>query len=320
MSYQIRSSCIDNIEVVELQSALAIATIAVQVGNTLISFKNQQQETIYFPYTLAAYQENNKLAGNPFMHPWANRLQTDSISIKDAVHHFPSVAKHLLYRDGNQLALHGLLLKSNQWKTVELKQTENSCYHIAELSFHQADLLSVFPFKHTIQIRHELTDNILTITTTIHNESDKSMPISFGYHPYFMLPPSHRNTASLTIPYKDILLVDDTMIPTGETIPKQQLFPFEDNRLVLDTHSLDHGFVNPTDSSDKSRCFKFDKIEIGMDANYPVAQIYAPYHSEKPYVCIEPMTAVTNALNTDTANLLPSNETCVASFYIKIDS
>ncbi|MBK7506448.1 MAG: hypothetical protein IPI52_15770 [Bacteroidetes bacterium] len=53
--------------------------IAVNIGNTICSILKKNKEYLYFPYELKAYKNISQLAGIPFMHPWANRLEGDFI-------------------------------------------------------------------------------------------------------------------------------------------------------------------------------------------------------------------------------------------------
>jgi galactose mutarotase-like enzyme len=308
----------DGFEIIKLKNERIAAKIAVNIGNTLVSLMQNEEERIYFPYTLKDYQKNKKLAGNPFMHPWANRLQYDAIKIENQLHAFPSTASYLLYRDGNDLPLHGLLLKSNKWKTITITNTENSCYHIAEFIFDDDEFLSIFPFKHTIQIKHELIKNSLVISTTIINQDEKIMPVSFGFHPYFLIEMEKRELTSLTIPAAKAIEVNDKMIPTGNYFTKENKWNFIDNSIFLKNISFDEGFQDLYYNEENVSVFKLNDIEILMDTHFPVAQIYAPKEPEKPYVCIEPMTAITNALNTNNCTTLNKNQTFSATFSIVI--
>ena len=135
MQHHIQKYLEDTTEIIELKNDSIIAKIAVNIGNTLFSLKQNETEKLYFPFSFDEYKTNTKLAGNPLMHPWANRLEADYIQVENQTYQFPENQKHLLYRDGNNLPLHGLLLKSDQWKTIELYEDMETCFHIAELIF-----------------------------------------------------------------------------------------------------------------------------------------------------------------------------------------
>jgi galactose mutarotase-like enzyme len=312
MSHQIKKYFEDNTEIVELKNETLVAKIAVNIGNTLYSLQKEKEEKLYFPFTFDEYKTNAKLAGNPFMHPWANRLEHEAIILQDESYLFPENKKHLLYRDGNNLPLHGLLLKSDQWKTIEIYETANKCTHVAEFVFDNEDLLSIFPFKHSIQIKHTLQENELTIETTVINNDEMQMPISFGFHPYFL---KTKNNYQLKIPTDDVVEVNNIMIPTGNTFNKSKKWDFNNDEISLNENAFDDGFQQ-LKFENHVATFELNEIKILFDKYYPFAQIYAPKHDAKPYVCIEPMTAITNAMNTNSCQLIKQYESYTATFSI----
>ena len=312
MKHSATASYENNFEIIELKNDLISAKIAVNMGNTLFSLKQNKDEKMYFPFTFDEYKSNLKLAGNPFLHPWANRLEADSILVENHKHLFPEENKHLLYRDGNNLAMHGLLLKSENWKTIEIYEDEHQCFHLAEFVFDDETFLSIFPFKHTILMKHQLQNNKLSIETTVVNEDEKAMPISFGFHPYFL---KTNENLTLKIPTNDVIEVDEKMIPTGNIFDKNKKWNFINNEISLKENAFDDGFQNLQFEDNIAR-FSLDNIEVQFDKNYPFAQIYAPKHRAKPYVCIEPMTAATNSLNKNLCKIIAKNESFTANFSI----
>lgn len=300
-------------QIITLQNKDFTAQIAPDIGNTLYSLVYKNQERLYFPFTLDEYQSSSKLAGNPFMHPWANRLQANFITLQNRLHHFPAHVAANIYRDANQLPLHGLLLKSNKWKTTESTPLQ----HTAVYDFNSNDELSVFPYVHQLTMSHELiAKNEIKITTSILNLAAEEMPVSFGFHPYFILYEKRENTI-LTIPASNVIESDEKQIPNGNKSAKERLWNFNHDEIILAQHTFDHGFTDLKRKENGDAVFRLNDIEICFDKNYPYAQIYAPLHPEKPYVCIEPMTAATNALNTNSCPMLKPNENFVASFSIR---
>jgi galactose mutarotase-like enzyme len=81
MKHSVKQYHENNFEIIELKNENISARIAVNIGNTLFSLKDKN-EILYFPFTLEDYKTNTKLAGNPFMHPWANRLESECIHVR----------------------------------------------------------------------------------------------------------------------------------------------------------------------------------------------------------------------------------------------
>jgi aldose 1-epimerase len=313
MQHQVSIHHHNGIEISVLSNGRISAEIAVNIGNTLYSLKQADDELLYFPFSLETYKASSKLAGNPFMHPWANRLEGAYIQAEGQRYDFPDEHKPLLYRDGNNLPLHGLLLKSDQWKTVERYEEDGLCSHTAAFQFEQPDLLSVFPYRHSIQMKHQLKGNTLTVETTLFNNDEKAMPVSFGFHPYFIRKDVN---AALTIPAAHTIETNAVMIPTGNLISKEDRWKFSEDSINLAAVSFDDGFQDLKRNPEGQAVFKYEDINVEFGTGYEYAQIYAPASADKPYVCIEPMTAVTNALNSGTCPVLPSGERFTARFSI----
>src|SRR5580658_9778832 len=50
------------------------------------------------------------------------------------------------------------------------------------------ETLAVYPFNFELQVRFEISDSTLRVTTSVRNDGDMPMPASFGYHPAFRWP------------------------------------------------------------------------------------------------------------------------------------
>ena len=164
-------------------------------------------------------------------------------------------------------------------------------------------------------MKHQLINNELTIETTIFNEDEKSMPISFGFHPYFLK--TDENT-TLKIPANEVIEVNDIMIPNGNIFNKNKKWNFINDEISLKDNAFDDGFQGLKYNENQVSEFSSEDIKIAFDKNFAYAQVYAPSDTNKPYVCIEPMTAATNALNKNTCVFLQNKETFTASFTIII--
>lgn len=309
----------DGVEVVELRSADTILKIAAGLGNTLYSLQHQGRECLYFPGSLGDYRTSDRLGGNPFMHPWANRLEGDHIRVDGRRHDFPDAQKHLLYRDGNGLPLHGLLLKTDQWQTVAVTHSQDFIYHHATLDFDRPDWLRIFPFPHTLEMKTYLHAQEVCIEVVVYNSGQSPLPLSFGFHPYFRMDPSCPEQLRLTIPLREVLDTDALQIPNGERQAKENLWPFERDELSLDGHRLDHAFAG----QDRKRFFRVEQqgegFDLFLDNDYRYVQVYAPNRPDKPYVCVEPMLAPANALNSGACAFLEPGKKCTQAFSICFD-
>ena len=164
----------ESFEIIELSNQFINAKIVVQQGFNLFSLVYKNIETIYFDKTLIENFQDRKLAGIPFMHPWANRLDRDKIFNRSFT--MNDILNAVLYRDGNNLALHGLILKSDKWQIIDMSATDLKASCTAKLAFNETHLLDLFPFKHNIFITLELESEKLSQQTKI-NDQNKAIKL-----------------------------------------------------------------------------------------------------------------------------------------------
>ena len=311
----------NGIELVKLWSIASDLSlkIAVNIGNTICSILKKNKEYLYFPYELKAYKNISQLAGIPFMHPWANRLEGDFIFIEQNKHHFPKAFQSIIPRDGNNLPLHGLLLKSDKWKTKAIVNHSEGISHIATVEFRDEFELAIFPFEHTMEMKTTLTNNSISIEVLYINDGNKPMPLSSGFHPYFGIDALDTDNLEIKIPFKNVLLSNKLMIPNDGALAKESVFEgFVDDKISLSNIYFDHGF----EELDQTKTCSVNQAETNFEVNfgdYEFCQIYAPNKIEKPYICIEPMLAKTNDLNRNKCELLNPQSCIKKSFEILIN-
>ena len=125
-------------------------------------------------------------------------------------------ARTPLRLDGNGLPMHGLLSAKPGWKV----ERQDSSEVVARFDFAaHPDLMATFPFGHELTLHARLDAERLTIATTVEATGDAPVPIAFGFHPYLRLPGIEREAWHVEIPVAERLLLDDTMLPTGERRP-----------------------------------------------------------------------------------------------------
>lgn len=303
----------ESFEIIELSNQFINAKIVVQQGFNLFSLVYKNIETIYFDKTLTENFQDRKLAGIPFMHPWANRLDRDKIFNRSFT--MNDKLNDVLYRDGNNLPLHGLILKSDKWQIIDMSATDLKASCTAKLAFNETHLLDLFPFKHNIFITLELESEKLFYKVEIENLSSNEMPICFGFHPYFNIKHSENNI--LIVPDAEVALVDEKLIPTNKYDEKEALFSFKENQIPIKNQNIDHAFLHQNQNENYQLKTDNYLVTFNLDENYTVVQIYHPNNEQKPYICIEPMTALANALNTGNYNTIAPNSKFNAVFSIE---
>ena len=139
-------------------------TIVPSIGNIACRMDINDKNIFWFPYkSVSDFKRNPKLCGNPFLAPWANRLDEHAF--------FSSGKKYLLNRklnnyetDPNEQPIHGLLLFTSKWEVVNIRANSENASVTSRFEFAQhAGLMAQFPFAHNIEMTYRLANGNLEV-------------------------------------------------------------------------------------------------------------------------------------------------------------
>ena len=252
---------------------------------------------------LEAAAEKGSTAGIPFLYPWANRLAQSGYEVLGRAVSL-NLKSPLLHGDENGLPIHGIKWSALPWNEVSYEPARL----IARLEWNHPEWLSVFPFKHAVEMTASLEPEGLTIETTV--LAEELMPASFGFHPYFGLPKTPRAQWRLKVPAMRQLNLNNQGIPTGQDAA------FAQNDFALGSAHLDAGFRVLESQPEFSLSDGERQITVHFLANFPYAQLYAP--KDKDFIAIEPMTAPTAALNRGNFQTIQPGSAFRARFQIRV--
>jgi galactose mutarotase-like enzyme len=150
--------------------------------------------------------------------------------------------------------------------------------------------LAVYPFYFQLQVRFEIRDSTLTVTTTVRNDGGAPMPASFGYHPGFRWPlPFGAARAHHAIEFdleepEPIRRLD----AAGLVTPVRYPTPVHARRLLLDDELF-------TDDAVIFAAIRSQSLRYGADTGPRLALHFpdTPYlglwsKPSAPFICIEP--------------------------------
>jgi aldose 1-epimerase len=206
-------------------------------------------------------------------------------------------------------ALHGFLYDAVY--TIKHTAADKTAANV-ELEHTYKGHFKGYPFNYTLNVKWELrSGNDLTVTTTAINHSEKAIPFSDGWHPYF--------TAGVPVDECELkfnthkrLVFDAELIPTD----KEEV----DDRFIsgqsLQNIFLDNSFILPI--TEQGYCelkSKQVRIVIKPLINYPYLQVYTPEHRKS--VAIENLSAAPDAFNNGMGliYLLPNEPVSFATSY-----
>jgi aldose 1-epimerase len=307
-------------------------SIVPSVGNVAFEMRVKDQNVLYFPFAdIAAFRSNPSRYGIPYLGPWANRLDEQAF--------YANGKKYALNMDlGNVTGahpIHGFLSFTDKWKVTEVKSDRDAAWVTSRLEFYrEPSWMAQFPFAHTIEMTHRLSAGVLEVKVRLENLSSEPMPVSIGFHPYFQLTDSSREDWIVRIGAKKHWLLNADKIPTGETVPIEQIFP-DPNQIALKDYSLDDVFGDlARDPDGRARMGvkgKSQQIEVMFGPKYNTVVVFSPKPSDSanraapiPYfICFEPMAGITDAMNLAYRGLyhelqtLPPGEIWQESFWIR---
>ncbi|HTX39991.1 MAG TPA: aldose 1-epimerase [Bryobacteraceae bacterium] len=296
-NYTARKTVVDGVDIVQLADAArhADVSIATSIGNMAYEFNVAGKNFLWFPYhSPEEMRENPRFCCVPFLAPWANRLDQDAFWANGRKYLLnPGLGN--LRRDQHQKPIHGLLNFSPDWKVSAVDADADSAWTTSRLEFWKfPELMAQFPFAHTISMTYRLRNGELQVETVIDNLSGEPMPVAIGFHPYFQLHDAPRDQWKVHLAAREHMLLNNLVIPTGETKPVEFADPYP-----LHGSQLDDVFTNLVRGPNGLARFWVEgvkeRVTVTYGPKYTVAVVYAP--ASGSFLCFEPMSAITDAFN-----------------------
>ncbi len=279
------------------------ATFLPGCGMLCASIRDRDAEFVAWPRPLDQFRAG-RMTAVPLVHPWGNRLARWGYRVRRRAVDLHGLD---LPADPNGLPMHGNL-RATPFEIVRADAGSRSARLEARLDYGaRADLLRAFPFPHVVSIRAQLDAQELRLTTEVTPTGRRAVPVSFCWHPFLRLPGVSRSAWQLRWPACDHLLVDERVLPTGESAPQPaQQAPLA-QRTFDDHYALgaDRRFALTAGNA---------ALELRFGATYPYAQLYVPARGN--FVAIEPMTATIDALGRGATPFVEPGERFRASFSI----
>jgi aldose 1-epimerase len=154
--------------------------------------------------------------------------------------------------------------------------------------------------------------------------SAEPMPVGIGFHPYYRLADSPRDTWKIAVGARTHWKLAQNKVPTGETEPIDKLFP-NPRAATLGDYDLDDVFGDLDRDRDGRATMTVvgttQHLDIVLGANYKSVVIWSP--KGRDFVCIEPMAGITDAINLAQKGLykelqsIPPGGTWKESFWVR---
>jgi aldose 1-epimerase len=193
---------------VTISSGPLEATFLPELGMLGSALRHRGEDLLALPGGLDGYRRGN-VTGLPLLAPWANRLGARRYEVDGIAVDLDGLA---LTTDERGLPIHGTMTAQPGWEVIELSRRSLT----ARFDFGaHPDLMASFPFPHELRIEASVEATTLRVDTTLAPTGDRSVPVSFGYHPYLRLPGARRQDVRLRLPERRHLELDSRQLPTG---------------------------------------------------------------------------------------------------------
>lgn len=285
--------------VLEDRETQSWAKVVPAQGCSLVSFgatrHGQAIETMLQPSDETPSKHPSQY-GAPVLFPFPNRL-------RDGHARFSGRSIQIDRAPGQRHAIHGLVSRL-PWQ-IDHQAVDASGAHLTCSIETTADILRQFPFPYRLTLRFHLSDARARIEIEAENRGDSSdspMPFGFGWHPYFRLPllaGTPRSGAIVRVPARRQWVLDETLVPTGETVPVPADRDFRTPR-PLGAINLDDVYTDLLLDDGQSSGTLTDPasgttLRVSAGPTFREWVIYAP--PTRPTICFEPYTCPTDAFN-----------------------
>jgi aldose 1-epimerase len=185
-------------------------------------------------------------------------------------------------------AIHGILYDA-PFSIISTSVTEEAA--TLSLQYHYNGEDAGFPFKYSMEIKWGLQkNNLVTVQTTVTNNSAQIIPMTDGWHPYFMLGTSI-DDCILSFTCDGQLEYDADLLPTGKIIAEHS---FEKGKL-LNGIALDNGYLMQEKGNYCTVENAKYKIQVTPITNYHYLQLYTP--PDRKSIAIENLSGAPDCFN-----------------------
>jgi galactose mutarotase-like enzyme len=253
-------------------------------GGMVTGFRIGADELLFIDRGTLRDLSQNVRGGIPILFPFAGRLHDDTLIVDGQ--RFP-MAQHGFAR---RMAWH-----------IAGSATDGAASMTLTLDSSEATL-ATWPFPFRLTFRYELRDGALTIRQQFGNVGDRTFTIHPGLHPYFFVESARKSAAAVT---SDGLTAYDNR--TGLTGPLA--FPLDLAAGELDLQILDHraptvGLTRPD----------APPLVLTLGPEQRVVTVWTL--PGRDFVCVEPWTRPSNAVNNGQGLVVPPRGALETSFTI----
>lgn len=281
--YEIKKSLFGNFELYRVENTQTGNgfSIVPEIGGTILDIWFDGR-SILDGYETPEELAEGKWGKSAILFPFPNRMRDGSYEWNGQTFAFP------VNSAPTNNAIHGFV--RHEVFTCEATQATE---HVASLTiaFTYDGHLAWYPFPFTLKMTFRISDDQAFQTeVSVTNHHTASIPVGFGWHPYFRMTEKVTDT-QLHIPVCEKVEIDDRMLPNGTTTIFDQ---FNEKKPIGDTF-LDNCFWA---NANYTLSIATDGRQLSLKApvqQFPYFQVFTPPH--RTSVALEPMSCNVDAFN-----------------------
>ena len=254
-------------------------------GGMVTEFRIGDDQLLYLDRATLRDHAQNVRGGIPILFPVAGRLGNDSFPV-----------------DGERVSMsqHGFARRM-PWRVSGI-DTSGAASLSVTLDANDATLAQ-WPYRFQATFQYRLSGHALEIRQKFTNSGDRPMPIHPGLHPYFLVEVGQKNGARVVT---NGTMARDTR--TGAVRPLTlpiELAGGEGDLQILDHTSPTVGLVRPGKPA----------LSLTLDPSQPIVTVWTL--PGRDFVCVEPWTRPSDAVNRGEALWVAPQQTHEAMFEIR---
>jgi galactose mutarotase-like enzyme len=258
------------------QRAGSEVVVAPSRGGMVSRFGTRNGEVLFFDEATFLDESKNVRGGNPVLFPTPGKLEGDAWA-----------------REGKRgtLKQHGFA-RNARWQV--LAQGGDGAAWIRLGLDSSSSTLADYPWPFHAELRYALAAETLRIEITVSNTGSEPMPFGFGFHPYFAVPQSAKDSAR----------IDTAATRAWDNVTKREITisGIDLTTNEVDLHLLDHG------RADSALRWGTRSVQLRGSPEFTRWVVWTL--KDKDFVCLEPWTCPGNALNTGQSLIvLPAGQT-----------
>jgi aldose 1-epimerase len=297
--------------------------IAPEFGSNLFSYRAGDYDLIYCDYELL---KQRAFTGNFVLWPLPNRIRDQKYTYQGQEY---SLAKVSRLADQPTL-IHGLVYDLGwHYQQPVVSQDKAQVTTFIDIS-PEHPYYEAYPFDSRLSLTYTLTSQGISVSYTVHNKGQHTLPFGFGLHPYFALL-SDKEETTVSIPAETVMEADNILLPTTRLLDvRSEMYKMFDLRepRPIGALQLDHVYTDLTPGASAVISYRKQHMRLSLSAtsDFTHMVIYTPPTGE-PFFCLENQTCSTDAINLHARGLdqmshlleVPVGEEVSGTIYYTVD-